>query len=53
VSGTICGKKITETNIKNLLAKGTTGKINGFKSKTGKSFSAAIKLIDGKTEFEF
>ena len=51
ISGTICGKKITETNVKNLLTKGTTGKINGFKSKTGKNFSAAIKLIDGKTEF--
>ena len=53
ISGSICGKKMTETNIKNLLSKGTTGKISGFKSKTGKTFSATIKLIDGKTEFEF
>lgn len=53
ISGTICGKKMTEANVKNLLSKGTTGRISGFKSKAGKSFSATIKLIDGKTEFEF
>jgi DNA topoisomerase-3 len=53
ISGTICGKKLTETNIRNLLSRGTTGKINGFKSKAGNNFSATIKLIDGKTQFEF
>lgn len=53
ISGTICGKKITERLVKKLLSDGTTGKVDGFKSKAGKSFSMAIKLIDGKTEFEF
>lgn len=53
ISGTICGKKMTERLVKKLLSDGTTGKVDGFKSKAGKSFSMAIKLIDGKTEFEF
>ena len=53
ISGTICGKKITERLVKKLLSEGPTGKVDGFKSKAGKSFSMAIKLIDGKTEFEF
>jgi DNA topoisomerase-3 len=53
ISGTICGKKITPTIVKKLLTKGTTGKMDGFKSKAGKPFSMTLKLIDGKTEFEF
>lgn len=53
ISGIICGKKITPTIVKKLLTKGTTGKMDGFKSKAGKSFSMTLKLIDGKTEFEF
>ena len=53
ISSSICGKRMTDTIVKKLLSTGSTGKISGFKSKTGKSFSATIKLIDGKTEFEF
>lgn len=53
ISGVICGKKMTDTVIRKLLSEGTTGKLSGFKSKAGKSFSMSIKLIDGKTEFEF
>ena len=53
ISSSICGKRMTDTIVKKLLSTGSTGKISGFKSKAGKSFSATIKLIDGKTEFEF
>lgn len=53
ISSSICGKKMTDAIVKKLLSTGSTGKISGFKSKAGKSFSATIKLIDGKTEFEF
>ena len=53
ISGTICGKKITESIAKKLLEKGTSGKLSGFKSKAGKSFSMTLNLIDGKVEFDF
>lgn len=50
----ISGKKISETNIKELLDKGLTKEINGFKSKQGKTFSARLKLSeDNKIEFIF
>lgn len=50
----ISGKKITETNIKELLEKRITKEINGFKSKTGKTFSARLKLNElNKVEFDF
>ena len=49
----IAGKAITDANAKKLIEKGKTGVISGFKSKTGKSFSASIELKDGKTSFVF
>ena len=39
--------------MKSLLEKGVTKEISGFKSKAGKTFSAKLKLNEGKTEFEF
>lgn len=52
--GEIAGKKLTETQVKQLLDKGITNKISGFKSKTGKSFSAKLKLVeDNKISFDF
>jgi DNA topoisomerase-3 len=49
----IAGKKITPAQAKALLAKGKTGTIKGFKSKTGKKFDAVLVLQDGKVGFEF
>lgn len=51
---TISEKKLTESNVKELLAKGITKEINGFKSKQGKIFSAKLKLNEhNKIEFIF
>lgn len=52
----ICGKKLTDANIKQLLEKGITKPIKGFTSKAGKPFDAKLKLASdnsGKLEFEF
>ncbi|MGN7476372.1 DNA topoisomerase III [Solibacillus silvestris] len=49
----ILGKKLTEKNIKDLSSVGKTAEIKGFKSKNGKQFSAALRLVEGKIEFEF
>ncbi len=54
ISGTICGRVISLSNVKKLLEEGTSYKIEGFISpKTQKTFSAKLKLSNGKTEFEF
>lgn len=50
----VAGKKITAGQAKELLQKGGTGVIKGFKSKAGKSFDAALALGEsGKVEFVF
>lgn len=50
----IAGKTITKTIAKELIEKGRTNKIDGFKSKAGKSFSASLVIqADGKIGFEF
>lgn len=41
---TWCGKTLTDTQMKSLLAGKTTSEIKGFKSKAGKAFSAKLKL---------
>ncbi len=56
--GEIAGIKITETQLKLLIEKGATGKIRGFKSKSGKKFDAVLKLDtdeegNKKVSFEF
>jgi len=51
----ICGKVLTPNQIKSLLKKGKTPLIKGFKSKTGKSFSAYLIWEDqseAKLKFE-
>ncbi len=53
VSGTICGRIISFANVQKLLQTGRTGKIEGFVSKNGKSFSAALKMENGKAVFDF
>lgn len=42
--GKICAKQLTDNQIRQLLTKGKTGVISGFKSKAGKSFSAVLRL---------
>ena len=49
--GQIAGKKLSDSHVKELLANGITGKISGFKSKSGKAFDAKLALSkddDGK-----
>lgn len=46
-------KNITISNIKQLLQKGKTNLIKGFKSKSGKKFDAYLILQDEKIKFEF
>jgi DNA topoisomerase-3 len=54
ISKTIANKKIKKTEILKLCEEGKTNKLEGFKSKKGKSFNASIIINDkGKTEFKF
>lgn len=54
VSLNICSRNISVSNVKMLLEKGETSKIQGFVSrKTGKSFDGKLKLVDGKAVFDF
>jgi len=49
----IAGKKITEKQVRDLLQKGQTALLKGFKSKAGKGFDAILVLRNGKVKFEF
>lgn len=51
----ICGKELTENQIKTLIAKGKTGEISGFISKASKPFSASLELdrATGRVKFIF
>ena len=49
----IAKKPISESMVKTLLTKEKTSVIKGFKSKAGKPFNAALKLNEGRVEFEF
>ena len=50
----IAGKKLTEKQMATLIGKGRTGMIKGFKSRSGKAFSARLKLDEGcQVVFEF
>lgn len=50
----ICGRIISIENVKFLLENGKTSKIEGFVSpKSGKEFSAYLKLDNGRTVFDF
>lgn len=51
--GKIAGKDISERQAKELLNKGKTAVLKGFKSKTGKKFDAALKLDNGQVVFDF
>ena len=50
---TICKKTIPKLEVMRLLATGTTAKMRGFISKSGKSFDARLIIKDGAAVFEF
>lgn len=51
---TICGKSLSDNQVVELIKKGKTGLIKGFKSKQGKSFDASLKFDDSfAIVFEF
>lgn len=49
----LAGKKLSPAVIESLCTRGSTGKLKGFTSKQGKSFSAKLKLAEGKITFDF
>ena len=49
----IAGKSITAAQARRLLEKGRSGLLKGFRSKTGKPFSAGLVIREGRVEFEF
>jgi len=49
----ISGKKLSTSQVKQLLEKGKTSLIKGFTSKTGKKFDAYLILQAGQLKFEF
>lgn len=53
VGVTICRRDIPAAEVSRLLATGSTSKLGGFISKTGKSFESALILRDGDCVFEF
>ncbi len=51
---TVARVKLTKAQVRELLGKGRIGPIEGFQSKAGKSFKAALKLgADGQVAFDF
>ncbi len=50
---TICKKTVPINEIKRLLATGSTAKLSGFVSKTGKFFSGKLVLKDNNVSFSF
>ena len=51
---TVCGKTLSENDVKAVIEKGKSSLLKGLKSKAGKTFDAYIVLKeDGGTEFEF
>lgn len=54
INHTIAGRELTEEEMQQLTTEKRTGKLDGFTSKAGKTFSAAITLDDDyKTQFDF
>ena len=51
---TVAGRKLAKKQVEQLLREGRTERIEGFTSKAGKPFAAALKLGEGfKVEFDF
>lgn len=53
LGGFICGRVISPSNARMLLETGKTSKIEGFISKSGKSFDAVLKLDGDRAVFDF
>ena len=54
VSNVICQRVISVSNVKHMLETGKSYKIDGFiSSKSGKTFSAFLKLENGRAVFDF
>lgn len=53
ISKIIANKTLTNKNVVDLIKNGSTAKIRGFKSKTGKSFDAKLVFKDNKIQFDF
>lgn len=53
IYSTIASKEITPDIMRDLMEKGETGMLDGFKSKAGKDFSAKLVLTKNKIEFKF
>ncbi|MFK3433881.1 DNA topoisomerase III [Staphylococcus aureus] len=53
IFGLIANKKISTEIVQELVEKGKTRVISGFKSKKGKEFKAKLKMTDKGVEFEF
>lgn len=51
--GEVAHKKLTDKQISDLLTKGQTGVIKGFKKKDGGKFDAMLRLENGKIAFAF
>jgi DNA topoisomerase-3 len=49
----ICGKTISEQQLRKLLTDGSTALIKGFKKKDGTKFNAKLKLENGKLAFDY
>ena len=49
----ILGRPISLAEAQAILNGGTTGQLDGFTSKNGKPFSAALKLVGGEVKFDF
>ncbi|GEM_PF-5730812 len=47
------GKKLTDNQIMEIIEKGRTAVLKGFKSKAGNTFDASLLLSDGKVHFVF
>lgn len=49
----ICGKKIEQNIVKEILEKGKSKEIKGFKSKAGNTFSARLIVVENNVKLEF
>ncbi len=49
----IARRPLSDKEAESLLSTGTLAPVFGFKSKAGKTFSAGLRLLNGKVEFEF
>lgn len=50
---TICGKSLTDGQMKRLIEKGSLPEMDGFESKAGKKFSAGLEIKEKKVNFVF